>query len=319
MSGESLKLFALERSAEFGSKVAEAAGMTLARHEEREFEDGEHKARPLESVRNADVYVIHSLYGEEAHSVNDKLVRLLFFLGAVRDAGAARVTAITPLLCYSRKDRQTKTRDPVSTRYVACLLESVGVDRVVTLDVHNLAAFQNAFRCRTEHLEARKPFVEQIASGIGEDAVVVVSPDAGGVKRAERFRESLQSRLGRPVGSAFMEKKRSSGVVSGEAVVGDVSGQIAIIVDDLIASGGTIARTVDACTRRGATRCLAVATHGLFAEAAEEHLAIEALERVLITDSVPPFRLRSPEIRAKVEIISIAPLLADAIQRFHRG
>ena len=319
MSEDKLKLFALNRSQDFGQQVAASMGISLSKHEERDFEDGEHKARPLESVRNSDAFVIHSLYGDEEQSVNDKLIRLLFFLGALRDAGANRLTAVIPYLCYARKDRKTKSRDPLSTRYVACLLESTAVDRVVTLDVHNLSAYQNAFRCRTEHLEAKKLFVDHFMSLIGQDEVVVVSPDIGGIKRAEQFREALQQNLGRPVGNAFMEKKRSGGVVSGEAVVGDVQDRVAIIIDDLIASGGTVARTVKACHQRGAARIFAAASHGPFASAADRNLAQPELEQLVITDTIPPFRLHSEATRAKLNVLGVAPLFGEAIERMHSG
>ena len=149
-----LRLFALNATREFGERIASSLGIELGKHEEREFEDGEHKARALESVRGHDVYVVQSLYSDPHQSVNDKLIRLLFFLGSLRDAAAERTTAVLPYLCYARKDRKTKARDPVTTRYLGQLLEAVGVDRVITLDVHNLAAYQNAFRCFSEHLEA---------------------------------------------------------------------------------------------------------------------------------------------------------------------
>jgi ribose-phosphate pyrophosphokinase len=118
---------------------------------------------PAHECEGTDVFVVQSLYGDSGQSVNDKLCRLLFFVGALHDAAAAHITAVVPYLCYARKDRKTKFRDPVTTRYVAALLEAVGVDRVVTLDVHNLAAYQNAFRCATEHLEARMLFVAYFA------------------------------------------------------------------------------------------------------------------------------------------------------------
>ena len=121
---------------------------------------GEHKSRSLETVRGRDVYVIHSLYGEPSQSVNDKLVRLLFFIGSLKDASAARVTAAIPYLCYARKDRRTKPRDPLALRYLASALEAVGTDHVVTIDVHNVAAYENAFRISTDHLEARKAFAD---------------------------------------------------------------------------------------------------------------------------------------------------------------
>ncbi|HET20047.1 MAG TPA: ribose-phosphate pyrophosphokinase, partial [Chromatiales bacterium] len=203
-----LKLFAPGASRPLGERVADILGIPLGALEERDFEDGEHKARPLESVRGADVYVLHSLHADAEQSVNDKLVRLLFLIGALRDAGAERVTALVSYLCYARKERKTKSRDPVTTRYVAALFEAVGVDRVVTLDVHSLAAFQNAFRCRTEHLESTRLFIEHFAPRLGDREAAVVSPDVGGVKRADGFREALERRLERPLASAFMHKKR---------------------------------------------------------------------------------------------------------------
>ncbi len=314
-----LKLFALNASRAFGEQVAESLEMPLAKHEEREFEDGEHKVRPLVSVRGADVFVIHSLYGDAEQTVNDKLVRLAFFIGALKDASAARVTAVIPYLCYARKDRKTKSRDPVATRYVAGLLEAVGVDGVVTLDVHNLAAYQNAFRCRTDHLEAKKLFIDYFVPCLADEELVIVSPDIGGVKRAEQFREALEKKIDTPVVSAFMEKKRSAGVVSGEAVVGEVEGKAAIIIDDMIASGGTIARTVEACHQRGAAKIHAAASHGLFVRDADKNLAEPALAQLVITDSVPPFRLQSSAVQAKLEVLNSAPLFSEAIRRIHSG
>ena len=320
MTREELCLFALDASRPYGERVAGALGVALARHEEREFEDGEHKARPLENVRGRDVYVIHSLYGEPGMSANDKLVRLLFFIGALKDASAARVTAVCPYLAYSRKDRRSKPRDPVGSRYVAQLFEAVGTDRMVTLDVHNLAAYQNAFRIPAEHLVARGLFVAWFAAYLrGDEPVVVVSPDAGGVKRADAFRDSLSRALGRPVGSAFMEKRRSEGVVSGEAVVGEVGGMTAIIIDDLISSGTTLARAAAACKTLGAKRVFAAASHGLFIGAADSVLADPVLEKVLVTDAVPPFRLPPALLESRVEVLDSAPLFAEAIRRLHDG
>src|ERR1019366_3171875 len=170
---DELMLFALDATRAYGEAVARELGMTLSPHEEREFEDGDHKTRPLVSVRGRDVYVMQSLYADAKQSVNDKLVRLLFFLGALKDASAGRLTAIVPYLAYARKDRKSKARDPVTTRYVATLFEAVGTDCVVTLDVHNLAAFQNAFRCRTDHLEAGALFVDRLVPLVGTDDLAV--------------------------------------------------------------------------------------------------------------------------------------------------
>ena len=317
MSAGALAVFALGASRGFGAEVARTLGVELARHEEREFEDGEHKARSLESVRGRDAYVIHSLHGDAQQSPNDKLLRLLFFAGSLRDAGAARVTAVMPYLAYARKDRRSKPRDPVSTRYVACMFEAVGTDGVVTLDVHNLAAFENAFRCRAENLEAAGALAARLAALAGNDPVSVVSPDPGGIKRAERLRESLEALVGRPAASAFVEKHRSEGVLSGHRLVGEVAGRTALIVDDIVASGGTLARAADACLREGATRVIAAAAHGLFSGAAAHTLGASAIERIVVTDSVElPL---APGLAPRVERVSVAPLFADAIRRLSGG
>jgi len=319
MTQDNLCLFALDASRPFGERVATALGVVLTSHEEREFEDGEHKARPLENVRGRDVYVIQSLYGEPGMSANDKLVRLLFFIGTLKDASAARVTAVCPYLAYSRKDRRTQSRDPVSSRYVAQLFEAVGTDRVVTLDVHNLAAYQNAFRIPAEHLEARGLFVAWFAALLRDEPIVVMSPDAGGIKRADAFRAALSRTLGRPVTTAFMEKHRSGGVVSGEAVVGEVDGRTILIIDDLISSGTTLARAAAACKALGARRVFAAASHGLFAGAAAGVLANPALEKVLVIDTIPPLRLPPALLGSQVEMLDSAPLFAEAIRRLHSG
>jgi ribose-phosphate pyrophosphokinase len=314
-----IRLFALDASRTFGEKVGEALGLDLSAHEERDFEDGEHKTRSLVNVRGTDVFVVQSLYSDSRQSVNDKLCRLLFFIGALKDASAGRVTAVVPYLCYARKDRKTQSRDPVTTRYVAGLFEAVGVDCVATLDVHNLAAFQNAFRCRTEQLEARRLFVSHLAPLLRDADAVVVSPDVGGIKRAELLRQSLSHALGRPVPTAFMEKQRSRGVVTGEAVVGDIKDRVAIIVDDLISTGTTIARAVKACRSMGAVKVYAAASHGIFVGEADRILADEALAKVFITDTIPPFRLSPDLVKSKLAIVSAATLFAEAIKRIHAG
>jgi ribose-phosphate pyrophosphokinase len=314
-----IRLFVLAADRAFGESVATAAGIVMSPHEERTFEDGEHKTRPLVSVRGADVYVLDSLYGDPERNANDKLCRILFFLGAVRDAGAASVTAVVPYLAYARKDRRTKPRDPVTLRYVAALFEAVGVDAVLTVDVHNLAAYQNAFRRRTEHLEGRPLFVRYLATHLPDSEIVIVSPDAGGVKRADALRTSLAGALRRDVGISFIEKHRSEGVVTGAAIAGEVSGRTAVIVDDLISSGTTLARTAQVCLAHGATRVWAVAAHGLFVAGAIEALSSVALERVVVLNTVRPFRLPAPIQASKLVLLDAAPLLGEAIRRLHTG
>jgi ribose-phosphate pyrophosphokinase len=314
-----ISLFVLDGRREFGERIAAHLGIPLSDHEERDFEDGEHKARPLVSVRGHDAFVVHSLYGDADQSPNDKLFKLLFFIGALRDASAARVTAVVPYLAYARKDRKTQTRDPVTTRYVATLLEAAGVDRVVSADVHNLAAFQNAFRCPTDHLEARPLFARHFADVLGNEPAVVLSPDVGGMKRASAFRETLARALDRDLELGFMEKKRALGKVSGETLFAQVEGRAVVIIDDLISTGTTVGRAARACLDQGATRVFAAATHGLFVGGAHEVVAAPSLAKTVITDTVPPFRLDASLVAQKVVVLSVAPLFADAIKAIHTG
>lgn len=313
-------LFALSETMALGRAMAEHLGVHLAAHEERQFEDGEHKIRALQSVRGADVYVVQSLASDASRSANDKLCRLLFFMGSLRDAGAERLTAVVPYLCYARKDRKTKARDPVTTRYIARLLESVGSDRVVTLDVHNLAAYQNAFQhCRSEHVSATELFSSYAADTLDRE-LVIVSPDAGGAKRADSLRVSLGQRIGVETPMAFMEKQRSGGVVSGStAVVGRVHGKTALVVDDLVSTGTTLVRAAEACLQAGAQQVWAAATHGVFTCEAEAVLSEAPLQKLLITDSISPLRLTRSAATEKVEVLSVAALLGDTVGQLNRG
>jgi len=314
-----MDLFALNATHEFGAKVAAALGVELAPHEEREFEDGEHKARPLTSVRGHDVYLIQSLHSGPEVSVNDKLCRLLFFISTLKENGAKRVAVVIPYLAYARKDRQTKPRDPVTTRYLAVLLEAAGADLVMSFEVHNIVAFQNAFRCQTIHLDPRRLFAKEALGLIGDKPVVVASPDPGGVKRAQLFRETLEASLRRPVGSAFLEKRRSAGVVSGELLVGEVEGATVLVIDDLISTGGTLARAAKACREHGAERVFAFAAHGLFVGDASEVIRQSELAMTFITDTVPPFRLAPGMLDVRVRVLSAAPVFAKAIRRLNGG
>ena len=307
-------LFAVGASRPLGERIARRLGTALSPLEERIFEDGEQKIRPLTSVRGRDVAVVHSLDGDGRQTANDKLCRLLFFIGALKDAGAAEVTAIAPYLCYARKDRRTKSRDPVTSRYVAQLIEAVGTDRLVTVDVHNLAAFQNAFRIPACHLDAAALFAAHFAPIIGEAPVAAVSPDPGGVKRADSFRETLERVLGRAVAGGFMEKHRSMDKVTGESFAGEVSGRTVIILDDLISSGGTMARAAAACRARGAARVYLAATHGLFNADAGKTLADAGIDGVVVTDTVAPRTTLPESLRRKLEILDVSGILAEAVR-----
>lgn len=316
---EGMRLFALHGTEMLGEKIARSLGCHLAALEERSFEDGEHKVRPLETVAGCDVYVVHSLHGGPVESPNDKLCRLLFFVGALKDAGAARVTAVTPYLCYARKDRRTKAQDPVTIRYLAAMFEAAGVDAVVTLEVHNEAAFENAFRCPSVALSTAPLLIERIRELAAERPICVVSPDLGGGKRADLLRETLERHFGRPIGKAFVEKHRSSGVVSGDLFAGEAADAFCVVIDDLVSTGGTLVRAAKAARAHGGKEVIACVAHGLFMPGAESALADPAIDRIIVTDSVPPFRLPSGPVLAKLEIVSAAPLLAETIRRLHYG
>lgn len=315
-----MQIFSMDTGHVLGKQISLLSGLPLDTPEERNFEDGEHKLRPLVSVRNEDVYVIHSLYADAGQTVNDKLCKLLFFIATLKDAGASAVTAVLPYLCYTRKDRRTKSRDPVTTRYVATLFEAMGVDRIVTVDVHNLQAFQNSFRCNTEHLEAHVLFVNHFRDVLpSNEDVVVMSPDIGGIKRAETFRSRLSAGWRRNVGFAFMEKVRSQGTVSGETMVGQVKGKTVIILDDLISTGTTMARAAKACNKKGAAAVYAVATHGAFLQKADEVFRDVAVTGIVVTNTIPEQRVHDAVVKEKLVVLDIAPLLAETIRRLHTG
>ncbi|NDP37976.1 MAG: ribose-phosphate pyrophosphokinase [Rhodoferax sp.] len=316
MNSPPMLLYSLDSDDTFAQGLAAALGVTLAPHEYRRFEDGEHKLRPLLDPRGSDAFVVHSLHGDAQDSPHDKLCQLLMFISTLRDHAAARVTTVVPYLAYARKDRQTKPFDPLSLRYVAQLFEAVGTAQLIVLEVHNVAAFQNAFRCPTIHLEAHQAFNTMLLELAGDARLVVASPDPGGVKRAQLWRESLEITLLRPVGFAMVDKRRSAGVVSSENLVaGEVEGMRVLLLDDLIAGGETMRRAALALRRSGAREVLACVAHGLFTGSSAQVLADDSIERIIITDSVPPFRLPMDcAVRRKLAIASAVPLFARAIK-----
>lgn len=310
-------VFALGRSRSWRDAVSPYGGLEFADAEERAFEDGEHKLRPLVSVRDRDVFIVQALAGDAELSVNDRLARLLFFIATLRDHGARRVTAVAPYLPYARKDRRTKPHDPITFRYLAQMFEAMGTDCVVTLEVHNLAALENAFRCPTVHLTTAELLAEAVCDVVADQPLAVVSPDPGGAKRADGWRDFLDARTGGATSAAFLEKRRSEGVVSGESVVGDVNGRLAVIVDDMIVSGGTMARAVDACRARGATGVIACAAHGLFTSGSEALLDHPGLDHLIVANTVP---LPASVIqRERVRIVPVEPFFARVISGLAAG
>ncbi len=312
------RLFALAPGRGFAERVGRALGVAPDPVEERVFDDGEVKIRAPENVRGADAVVVQSLDGGADGAVHDRLMRVLMLTGALKDAGAARVLGVFPYLAYARKDRRTKPQDPLSLRYVAQMLEAVGLDAVMALEVHELAAFENAFRIPSIPLDTRRLFLDRARELVGGRPLVVVSPDPGGIKRAQLFAEMLAAAGVASRGLAVIEKRRSGGVVSGEMVAGEVADAVPLIVDDLTSSGGTLARAARALVDAGAAPPLVAVAHGVFNAEAAGKLAEAPIERLLVTDSIDPPRL-TPDALPALEITGCAGLVAEAVRRVLTG
>ena len=243
---------------------------------------------------------------------NDVLTRLS------PDISAGRRFAELQAIDRERKQPEVRVVQPVTARRAGAASQPVRDLRNrlhCHLEVHNPGTFENAFRCRTITLTGAPLFVDYARSLAG-DNLCVVSPDTGGAKWAELFREALEAACGQPVGKAFVDKHRSAGVVSGDLFVGDVA---ALVVDDLISTGGTLLRAARAIRKAGAKRVIALVTHRLFMLGSAEVLADPAIDRLVVTDTVPPFRFGTDALRDKLTILPSAPLFADAIRRLHQG
>jgi ribose-phosphate pyrophosphokinase len=312
-----MQIFDLTPLHPLGGAIAHAAGHPLAVLEARDFRGGQHKMRPLVSVRGQDVFVLSAMHPASGMSVNDFLVRMLFFIATCRDHGAARVTAVAPWLPYARKDRVTKARDPVSSRYVAQLFEAAGTDAIVTVDVHNLSAFQNGFRCRTINLDTRRLFADEVARHAADAPICIMSPDFGGVKRAELLRQAVEIVCNQPAGFAVMEKHRSGGLISGGLFAGEVADHDVWIVDDMMESGETMLRAAQACRLRGARSVHLLATHAFCGTQEAQRLLDPVVTSLTVTDSAAalPLDRKDPRIRT----LSVAPIIGKCLAGMHHG
>jgi ribose-phosphate pyrophosphokinase len=287
---------ALPDALELARSIAWSTGAGLAPAELRSFEDGEFKARPTLDPAGRHCLVVGVMHGDARESPQDRMGRLLFLIAALKDHRAARVDLLVPYLPYARKDRRTQPFDPVSLRYLAQLLEAVGTDSVGTIEVHQPAAFDNAFRIPAQSLPGHHllagPVIDYLRSLDGEP-LVVASPDPGGIKRAQLWQETLEAMLTvtgleSPIGFASVDKRRSLDQLSGAShVCADVKDATVLMIDDLLVSGSTLARASEAFRAAGASRVIAAVMHDLHTSEALRRLEVAGIEHLITGDTLP--------------------------------
>lgn len=269
------------------------------------FSSGEVYGRFDESIRGADVFIIQPMCANPVTGLNtnDALLELMVMIDAAVGASAHRVIAVTPWYGYSRQDKKSAPREPISARMVAHALEATGVDRVLTMDLH-AGQLQGFFGIPVDHMTALGMLCDYFADL--DDDLVIVAPDAGRVKLNKQFANQIGA------GLAILDKERPQQQVAEiNTVIGDVRGKTAIVIDDIIDTAGTLCAAGEALSRAGARRVFAAATHGVFSGPAFENLASSPFERIVVTDTIP-LRSGAP---SNIEVLSCAPLLADSIRR----
>jgi ribose-phosphate pyrophosphokinase len=299
-----LILFSGNANRALSQEIADYLGVPLGDAEVTRFADDEILVQICENVRGADVFVIQPT----CRPVNENLMELLVIIDALKRASAWRITAVMPYYGYGRQDRKVQPRVPITAKLVADLLTAAGVHRVLTMDLH-AGQIQGFFTTPVDHLYAAPVLLRYFEERRLGDAVVV-SPDAGGVERARAFAK----RLGSPL--AFIDKRRTR---PNEAkimhIVGDVEGRDVIIVDDMIDTGGTLTQAVTALTEKGAKRIFASCTHPVLSGPAVERIDGSVLEEVVVTNTIP---LPGGRMSKKLTVLSVAPLLGEAISRIHK-
>jgi ribose-phosphate pyrophosphokinase len=296
-----LMLFSGRSNPELAERIADKLGVTLGEVELKTFANGETYVRYDDSIRGSDAFIIQS--GNPP--VNDHLVELLIMIQAAKLASAKRITAVVPWYPYSRQDKKSRPREPITARLVADFLEAAGVDRVLTMDLH-AGQIQGFFNVPVDHMTALPLFATFYRDkGLFGDKVVAVSPDPGRAKMARRFGQMLEADL------AIMNKVRPEhDTAEVTEVIGSVEGKVAILSDDMIVTGGTLIAGADALKEAGATEVYACATHGLFPGNSFEKIAASSLFEVTVTDTVPIDKLNQPD---KINVISVSKLLAETI------
>jgi ribose-phosphate pyrophosphokinase len=293
---------------ELAADVSRLLGIPLLQRRIERFPDGETYVQLGQSVRGRDAYVLQST----CTPVNDTLFELLLLLDTLRRASAARITALVPYYGYARQDRKSTGREPISAKLVANLLVAAGANRLVSIDLHS-PAIQGFFDIGMDHLTAVPILAEYLRDRIPQDSVLV-SPDTGGVKRADFFAHLLNLPI------AILHKRRASpNEVAIAAVIGDVRDKTPIIVDDIIATGGTIRQAVETLVREGARpEVHVVATHGVLAGEAAKALGHPAIREIVVTDTIPIARATRRAL-SNLHVVTVAELLAAAIRRLHTG
>ncbi|MDP6492447.1 MAG: ribose-phosphate diphosphokinase [Acidimicrobiales bacterium] len=301
---KTLYLVAGRASRPLAEEIAAELGETLGEPNLAEFANGEVHCRFAESIRGCDAFIIQSHGNSGEASINDSLMEQLIMVDAARRASAKRITAVCPHYAYARQDRKSSGREPITAKLVANMFAAAGASRLVSVDLHS-GQIQGFFDGPVDHLTAMPVLVDRLRGLDGE--LVIVSPDAGRVKVAERYANQLEADL------AIVHKRRSStmfNTVEAKEVVGEVDGKVCVLVDDIIDTAGTICAAADQLTQRGASRVIAATTHGVFSGQALERLEASPIEKVIVTNTLPLPEGGDSDL---VEVLSIAPLLARAI------
>jgi ribose-phosphate pyrophosphokinase len=285
--------------------IATCLGVQLGEANLDNFANGELHCRFGESVRGMDVFIVQSHGAADGMSINDALIEHLIMVDAARRASAKRITAVMPFYAYGRQDRKSEGREPITAKLVANMFAAAGATRLVSVDLHS-GQIQGFIDQPFDHLTAMPVLVDHLAKTMGEE-LVVVSPDAGRVKVAERYANALHADL------AIVHKRRVRGeknVVEAKEVVGNVDGRTCVLIDDMIDTGGTLVAAAEQLVEQGASQVCAAATHGVLSGPAIDRLKNSAIAKVVVTDTLP----LPPEKQIdKLEVLSVAPIIADAI------
>ena len=309
-----IMLFTGNANNELAQKVADYLEVPLGAALVSEFNDGEIQIQIKENVRGKDVFIVQPTCKNVTRSINDNLMELFLLVRTMKRASSNSITAVIPYYGYARQDRKISPRVPISAADIALLLETAGVDRVLTVDLH-CGQIQGFFRnAPVDNLFASSLFVSYIASKDLSN-IVIVSPDAGGVERAKKFAESL-NKQGIETEIALISKERAkAGVIASMNLIGNVTGADAIIIDDMCDTAGTLVKAAELLKNQGANRVFAIVTHPVFSGNALEKIQNSVLEEMIVSDTIP---LRG-NIPSNIRLISVAPLLGEAIRRIDEG